>query len=124
LTTTYEKVNLAYRTAARIAEVKDLSYGDYDWWWRLVEERKPFRPEERPACTGLGPDWFYPPVGENPSKALGICRGCPARLECLQHALDNNEDEGMWGGVTQWRRRKGRKNGTPAAELIEEQDAK
>jgi hypothetical protein len=29
-----------------------------------------------------------------------VCGGCPAKTECLQFALDNNEREGVWGGLT------------------------
>ena len=51
-----------------------------------------------PACAGLGADLFY---GASPKKALAICRECPVRLECLQWALDNEDEHGIQGGVTQ-----------------------
>ena len=30
--------------------------------------------------------------------AVAICQRCPVRLQCLQHALDNHEMLGVWGG--------------------------
>ncbi len=32
--------------------------------------------------------------------AKSFCRACPVRDECLEHALVNNEDWGIWGGTT------------------------
>ena len=51
----------------------------------------------RPACVGLGVDMFY---GSATKKVLEICRACPVRLECLQWALDNEDEHGIQGGVT------------------------
>lgn len=31
--------------------------------------------------------------------ARKVCEGCPVRLPCLQYALDNYEDDGVWGGM-------------------------
>ena len=52
----------------------------------------------RPACVGLGVELFF---GGPPKKALKVCRECPVRLECLQWALDNEDEHGIQGGVTQ-----------------------
>lgn len=35
---------------------------------------------------------------EKVDKAKGICSVCPVRMTCLQSALDQNEDYGVWGG--------------------------
>jgi WhiB family redox-sensing transcriptional regulator len=32
--------------------------------------------------------------------AKKFCLGCPVREKCLQHAIDNNERFGVWGGLT------------------------
>lgn len=29
-----------------------------------------------------------------------VCASCPVIAECRQHALDNNEPYGVWGGLT------------------------
>ena len=74
----------------------------------------------RAVCKpGSGYDseiWFPPPVRpystreearaataeriahENRAKAL--CATCPVRVECLEYADDNDEREGIWGGLT------------------------
>jgi len=36
--------------------------------------------------------------GVGMSKAL--CAECPVNLLCLEYALESNEDEGIWGGLT------------------------
>ncbi len=35
--------------------------------------------------------------------ALAFCNVCPVRVECLRHALENNE-VGTWGGTTTYQR--------------------
>lgn len=37
--------------------------------------------------------------------AVAICNRCPVRLQCLQHAIDNFEDDGVWGGMSATARR-------------------
>ena len=36
--------------------------------------------------------WFY---------ATALCRACPVRRECAQHALTMQEPYGVWGGLTE-----------------------
>jgi WhiB family transcriptional regulator, redox-sensing transcriptional regulator len=33
-------------------------------------------------------------------EARKICNACPVKSECLDHALDERERYGMWGGLT------------------------
>lgn len=40
--------------------------------------------------------------------AKWLCRRCPVRVECLDHALRNNEMYGVWGGLTPRERSKRR----------------
>lgn len=37
--------------------------------------------------------------------AKQVCRGCPVRRECLEHALAARETDGVWGGLTPEERR-------------------
>lgn len=39
-------------------------------------------------------------------EAREICNRCPVKEQCLQHALDNKERWGMWGGTTPIERRR------------------
>lgn len=65
------------------------------------------------ACAGKT-ELFFPPEGEkNPSQtrddriteAKQLCSKCRVRKQCLQHALGNKEEKGIWGGMTEDERR-------------------
>lgn len=57
------------------------------------------------VCRAEDPQLFFP-VGEGPvakkwaEKAKAVCATCPVMDECLQWALDNGQDAGIWGGLT------------------------
>jgi WhiB family redox-sensing transcriptional regulator len=64
---------------------------------------------ENASCrTHPEPDLWYP---DNPGRstehfrAIKICRSCPVRDKCLEHALSNDERAGIWGGYGERRRR-------------------
>lgn len=57
-----------------------------------------FFPEGRTGCYGVD---FAP--------AIVICRGCPVRRQCLDFALANNIEHGVWGGAEPGERRRLRK---------------
>jgi WhiB family redox-sensing transcriptional regulator len=38
-------------------------------------------------------------------EARAFCRTCPVRTECLAHALDEQVEYGVWGGMTERERR-------------------
>lgn len=60
----------------------------------------------RAACAGLpGDEWFANEYTEQHRIAVRICNECPVRRDCLEHALRNREEEGVWGGLTQRQRR-------------------
>lgn len=54
------------------------------------------------ACRGEDPELFYPDAGpfSTAGRAKGICGRCQLKDECLQHAIDNMEAHGIWGGMT------------------------
>ncbi|HET6919853.1 MAG TPA: WhiB family transcriptional regulator [Jiangellaceae bacterium] len=58
-------------------------------------------------CRQIGdPELWYPAKeAGRPHAAIRICADCPVRVECLQHALDNDE-AGVWGGTTERERRR------------------
>lgn len=46
------------------------------------------------------PEIFHPSGrGSSGGPAKKICKGCPVIEACLQHALDNDEKHGIWGGL-------------------------
>jgi len=61
----------------------------------------------RGACQGLDAEIFYPEDDEDLAEdAKAVCAGCAVRLACLDHALDNREHQGVWGGATARERRR------------------
>jgi WhiB family redox-sensing transcriptional regulator len=53
------------------------------------------------ACKGMDPALFYPegPNDTSLGHAIRVCRSCPVRRDCLEHAIATNEQRGVWGGV-------------------------
>ncbi len=50
------------------------------------------------ACLGLDPETFFPSDTRGVEVAKEICRQCVVRKECLEYALENRIDHGVWGG--------------------------
>lgn len=62
---------------------------------------------DRGACVGVDPALFFPARGESTTEAKRICRACPVREECLDHALTPPlERFGIWGGLSERERRR------------------
>ena len=64
------------------------------------------------ACTPDSLDVFFGPWRERPSvreareeQAKAICAGCPARSLCLEWALSNRIEYGVFGGLSEAERR-------------------
>jgi WhiB family redox-sensing transcriptional regulator len=59
-------------------------------------------------CRGTDAALFFPPEedGEDVRDATAICSGCPVARECLEWALDTDEQFGVWGGTTPRERRR------------------
>ena len=55
---------------------------------------------EQAACASVGAEIFYVGTGESTLPAKRICRSCPVRAECLEYALDNFEEHGVWASYT------------------------
>lgn len=56
------------------------------------------------------PDLWFPGRGESTAEAKAICRVCPVRAECLEHAVRNGEKFGIWGGRSERERRRLRRS--------------
>lgn len=61
--------------------------------------------QDAALCAQIDPDLFYPEKGGSTADAKGICRSCDVRAECLQDALDNRDEFGIWGGKSARERR-------------------
>ena len=57
-------------------------------------------------CKGMGFSTFFPENAVGVVEAKKICEGCPVQRICLEFALQNNEDHGIWGGVSERTRKK------------------
>lgn len=57
-------------------------------------------------CAQTDPDAFHPETGGATATATAVCRRCPARRACLDHALTTGELHGVWGGTTAQERRR------------------
>ena len=71
--------------------------------WRTLSE-----------CRDSDPNLFFPvgstgPAVEQIAAAKQICGSCPVSEECLQYALETNQEAGVWGGYAEDERRRLRK---------------
>lgn len=57
-------------------------------------------------CANGDPDVMYPEHTPGINQAVAICRDCPVLEPCLNHALNNKELHGIWGGTTEKQRRR------------------
>lgn len=70
--------------------------------------------QEHSACRSSDPELFFP-VGttgqalENIEIAKTICENCTVIEECLDYALQTNQEAGVWGGYAEDERRRLRK---------------
>ncbi|MBK3553396.1 WhiB family transcriptional regulator [Streptomyces sp. MBT61] len=61
------------------------------------------------ACREEDPDLFFPIGSTGPAvvqteEAKAVCRTCPVQAACLEWALENGQDSGIWGGLDPRRR--------------------
>jgi len=62
------------------------------------------------ACREEDPELFFPisskgPAAQQIAAAKAVCARCQVRGECLQFALDNRQDYGVWGGTSEEERK-------------------
>ena len=57
-------------------------------------------------CRAHPPATFFPSDGVGVDRARKICASCPALDTCLEYALDNRIDHGVWGGTSERERRR------------------
>ncbi|MGA2522182.1 MAG: WhiB family transcriptional regulator [Acidimicrobiales bacterium] len=57
-------------------------------------------------CRDMDPAVFFPSDGIGVQNAQRICAECPMKVPCLEYALDNRVDHGVWGGTSERERRR------------------
>jgi WhiB family redox-sensing transcriptional regulator len=61
---------------------------------------------QRGKCRDLSPSIFFPSDGLGVQAAQRICAECPVASECLEYALTERVDHGVWGGKSERERRR------------------
>jgi WhiB family redox-sensing transcriptional regulator len=61
---------------------------------------------ERGNCRNHPPSVFFPSDGVGVDQARRICQTCPVTAACLEYALTNRIDHGVWGGTSERERRR------------------
>jgi WhiB family redox-sensing transcriptional regulator len=57
-------------------------------------------------CNDMPPSVFFPNDGVGVEIARRICADCPVKAPCLEYALLNRIDHGVWGGSSERERRR------------------
>jgi WhiB family redox-sensing transcriptional regulator len=57
-------------------------------------------------CNNHPPAVFFPSDGVGVEIAKKICATCPVQEPCLEYALANRIDHGVWGGASERQRRR------------------
>lgn len=76
-----------------------LALGNADYSWRT-----------NALCADTDPELFFP-IGTTGqallqiAKAKEVCAECTVKSECLEFALETNQDSGIWGGTSEDERR-------------------
>jgi WhiB family redox-sensing transcriptional regulator len=61
------------------------------------------------ACRDLDPSWFFFDGGcakAFTARARAVCDTCPVQVDCLEYAIVNRVEHGIWGGVGEKERKK------------------
>jgi len=58
------------------------------------------------ACRTCDPELFFPISSKGQARvdiarARAVCRACEVRQTCLEYALANGQQHGIWGGLTE-----------------------
>ena len=58
-------------------------------------------------CRNYPPAVFFPSDGVGVDRARKICnQDCPVKEQCLDYAIDNRIEHGVWGGCSERERRR------------------
>ena len=57
-------------------------------------------------CRLYSPNVFFPSDGVGVETAKRICKECDVMYRCLEYALQNRIEHGVWGGTSERERRR------------------
>lgn len=71
-------------------------------------------------CRDLPPEVFFPSDGVGVEVARHYCAECPVKGPCLEYALENHIEHGVWGGASERERRRiaRSRRGLPARNVL------
>lgn len=55
-------------------------------------------------CLYAAPEAFFPDKGGSADPAIAICERCEIQQRCLDWAVENRQDKGVWGGMSEKQR--------------------
>lgn len=55
---------------------------------------------DQAKCRGYNPEMWWTEDEETTTRAQNVCLRCPVVAECLDYAVKNHEDYGVWGALT------------------------
>jgi WhiB family redox-sensing transcriptional regulator len=58
------------------------------------------------SCRTYPPAMFFPSDGVGVDRARKICVNCPVTDQCLEYALTERIEHGVWGGCSERERRR------------------
>lgn len=70
---------------------------------------------EDAACRSADPELFFSSSSRDIEAARAYCASCPVREPCLGDAMDREESNGVWGGMSEDERRAAAVRRTTAA---------
>jgi WhiB family redox-sensing transcriptional regulator len=70
---------------------------------------QPVEWQAKARCSEVDPEIFFPERGGSSKAARSVCSMCDVRANCLEYALNNKEQFGIWGGTSERERRRLRK---------------
>lgn len=80
----------------------------------IVPHRGDLAWQDDALCAQTDPESHFPGKGETARRAKKTCAGCDVRETCLEYAMSNQEEWGVWGGTSpQERRALAKKRGLP-----------
>ena len=59
---------------------------------------------EKRACAGMATANFFPQTRGIAKKTIAVCDECPVKWDCLNYAVINGIEHGIWGGTTESQR--------------------
>ena len=61
--------------------------------------------QDTALCRDFPTKWWFPEQGGKFEIAVFICKQCPIQQRCLDYAIKENIAHGIWGGLTESKRR-------------------